>query len=214
MIRQISCLLSLVFLSSTAVASEDGWMVDYEKAVEIATNEKKDILMDFTGSDWCGYCLQLKKNVFSQGEFQDKIPNHFVLLKLDFPKDTSKQTKEEIAQNQKLNEKYQISGFPTILLTDASGRPYARTVGYGGESAQEYSDKLIDMQKARIQRDELFAKADAAQGVEKAKYLDQALSLFDEETALSVYRKEIDQIMALDANNEANLKSKYEKAIQ
>ncbi|MBN2329759.1 MAG: thioredoxin family protein [Candidatus Omnitrophica bacterium] len=211
--RQISCLLGFIFLSSLAYASGDGWIVDFEKAQEIAAKDKKDILMDFTGSDWCGYCIQLDKNVFSQDEFKTKIPHHFVLLKLDFPKDTSKQTKEEIEQNKQLNKEYQISGYPTILLTDASGRPYAKTVGYGGDSAEEYSSKLIDMQKSRIQRDAFFAKADAAQGIEKAKFLDQAISLFDEEMALSVYRKEIEQIMALDANDEAKLKSKYENVI-
>lgn len=202
-----------LFLASFAYAEGDGWIVDFEKAKETAAKEKKDILMDFTGSDWCGYCIQLHDEVFTKDEFAKEAPKSFVLLKLDFPKDTSKQTKEEIAQNAKLNEKYRVSGYPTLFLADAKGRPYGKLVGYDGTPAEDYTKNLVEMQKVRVQRDDLFGKAAQAQGVEKAKLLDQAVSLLDAELALSMYRDEMEQIIALDKDNTAQLKGKYENLV-
>jgi thioredoxin-related protein len=199
-----------LFVASFAAAEGDGWIVDFEKAKETAAKEKKDILMDFTGSDWCGYCIKLHDEVFTKDEFKNEAPKSFVLLKLDFPKDASKQTKEEIVQNKKLNERFKVSGYPTILLADELGRPYARLVGYDDTPADAYMKQLLEMKKERVKRDELLNKAAKAEGVEKAKYLDQAVSLLDAELATSVFEKEIEQIIALDKDDSAQLKSKYE----
>lgn len=209
-LTRLTAIAGMVLFAASFVAAEgDGWIVDFEKAKETAAKEKKDILMDFTGSDWCGYCIKLHDEVFTKDEFKKEAPKSFVLLKLDFPKDTSKQTKEEIAQNGKLNEQYKVTGYPTIFLADAQGRPYGKMVGYDGTPADAYTKNLLESQKVRIQRDELFGKAAKAEGVEKAKLLDQAISLVDAELA-AIYQAEIDQIIASDKDDAAKLKSKYE----
>jgi len=213
-LSRITVLASLaVFMASFAHAEGDGWIVDFEKAKETAAKEKKDILMDFTGSDWCGYCIKLHDEVFTKDEFAKEAPKSFVLLKLDFPKDTSKQTKAEIDQNSKLNEQYKVSGYPTIFLADTKGRPYGKLVGYDGTPAGDYMKKLLEMQKVRVQRDDLFGKAEQAKELEKAKLLDQALSLLDAELVLAMYRDEMEQIVALDKDNTATLKGKYENIL-
>src|SRR5262245_9374441 len=72
------------------------WMVDLEAAKMVAAKEGKDILMEFTGSDWCPPCKALKRKVFDTEAFQTEAPKHFVLVKLDNPRDKSKQTDKEI----------------------------------------------------------------------------------------------------------------------
>ena len=85
-------------LSLPAAQAADGWLVDFEKAKAQAAKEEKSILMEFTGSDWCPPCKALAKNVLTQDVFKTEMPKNFVLLKLDSPRDKSKQTPEEIAQ--------------------------------------------------------------------------------------------------------------------
>jgi len=78
----------LTALASVALLSQAGelWTENAKEAMAQAAKEKKDLLIDFTGSDWCGVCVMLDKEVFSQPAFADEAPKHFVLLKLDFPR--------------------------------------------------------------------------------------------------------------------------------
>ena len=85
-------------LSLPAAQAAYGWLVDFEKAKAQAAKEEKSILMEFTGSDWCPPCKALHKNVLIKDVFKQEMPKHFILLKLDNPRDKSKQTPEEIAQ--------------------------------------------------------------------------------------------------------------------
>ena len=91
--------------------------------------------MDFTGSDWCGWCVRLEKEVFSQPEFKDYASKNLVLLELDFPR-RKELSAEMMEQNQRLAMKYQIQGFPTIVVLDSSGKEIAQ-LGYvrGGPAA-------------------------------------------------------------------------------
>ncbi len=215
MIR-ITTALSIVtlFVSTAAGAAESGWTVDYAAAKEAAGKDKKDLFLEFTGSDWCPPCQLMKKNIFDNDAFKAEAPKHFVLVKLDFPRDKSNQGAAEIAQNKSLQKQYEISGFPTVILADADGRPYAKMVGFGGSTAQDYVKDLADRRKVREARDAAFAKAATAEGVEKAKLLDQALTGIDDELVPTTYRKELDQIIALDADGKAGLKAKYEAVIK
>ena len=109
---------------TVAAQADEGWVVDFEKAKAQAAKEGKSILMEFTGSDWCPPCKSLHANVLSKDVFKTEMPKNFVLLKLDSPRDKSKQTPEEIEQYKVLSAKYGIQGVPTIFLADAKGRPY------------------------------------------------------------------------------------------
>ena len=193
----------------TAMAVE-GWVTDFAKAKETAVKEKKDLLVNFTGSDWCPHCIKLRDNVFTQKGFLDTIPYKFVLVTLDFPKDDSKQSEAEKTQNQQLQEQYSVSGFPTIFMMDAQGKPFGMNVGYSNETAEEYAKNLLDQQANRVKRDELMAKAGKAKGEEKAKLIDEALSLLDEEIVMTYYQDQFPAIIEADKDNKAGLKEKYE----
>ncbi|HCV99183.1 MAG TPA: hypothetical protein DGJ56_07800 [Verrucomicrobiales bacterium] len=188
----------------------DGWLVDFEKAKAQAAQEGKSILMEFTGSDWCPPCIQLEKNVLSQEAFKTGAPKNFILLKLDSPRDKSKQTPEEIEQYKVLSKQYAVQGVPTIFLTDAKGKPYWQTVGYSGDPADKYVANLNAQLATLAKRDESFAKAEKAEGTEKAQHLAEGLSLVSNELALSSYDDVVAKIIKLDADNKAGLKAKFE----
>ena len=190
----------------------DIWIQDYEQALKLAAAQGKDIIMDFTGSDWCGWCIKLDEEVFAKQEFIDVVPNKFVLLKLDYPQDKSIITEEVKIQNEALQKKYPVAGFPTIFVTDAQGRPYAQT-GYQEGGPEKYIEHLNKLQATKIKMDELIKKAgdQAAAGADKAKFIDEALTLLPDGIASIFYGSHIDQIIELDAENKAGLKDKYVK---
>ncbi len=197
-------------LSIPTAQAEEGWIVDFEKAKAQAAKEGKSILMEFTGSDWCPPCKALHKNVLIKDVFKTEMPKSFVLLKLDSPRDKSKQTPEEIEQYKALSAKYGVKGVPTIFLADAKGRPYYETVGYSGDPADKYVANLNEQIATLAKRDAAFAKAEKASGAEKAKLLADGLSLANDEMALKTYGDVVSQIIELDADNKAGLKAKFE----
>ena len=123
--------------------SESKWMTDYKKALAQSKKTGKPVLMDFTGSDWCGWCIRLDEEVFSKSEFNEYAQENVILLKLDFPRGTpiDPKTKE---QNEMLAKMYGIRGFPTILLTDGEGKVFAQT-GYQQGGAKAYIAHLKDL---------------------------------------------------------------------
>ena len=197
-------------LSLPTAQADEGWVVDFEKAKAQAAKEGKSILMEFTGSDWCPPCKSLHANVLSKDVFKTEMPKNFVLLKLDSPRDKSKQTPEEIEQYKVLSAKYGIQGVPTIFLADAKGRPYYQTVGYSGDPAYKYVANLKEQLGTLAKRDAAFAKAEKATGTEKAKLLAEGLSLVDDEMALKTYSEVVAEIIELDADNKAGLKTKFD----
>lgn len=130
-------LFALAFSLAAALAAGDGWTTDYPKALEQAKKEKKVVLLDFNGSDWCPPCVALKKQVFETDEFKKFAAEKLVLVDVDFPK-RKKQAKELAEANEKLSEKFKVESFPTILLVDATGKVLHREEGYADESAKDY----------------------------------------------------------------------------
>ncbi len=118
-----------------AQASKPGWVTDQPKALEKAKSEKKLVLMDFTGSDWCGWCMKLDKEVFSTPEFQKYAQDHLVLVELDFPHKKVLPPALK-TQNDGLQQKYGIEGYPTIIVLDGQGKKLGE-LGYqpGGPTA-------------------------------------------------------------------------------
>ncbi|CAM3132377.1 thioredoxin family protein [Rariglobus hedericola] len=117
-------LISLFFAALTLGslnAADAKWLTNYDAAVKQAAAQKKPLLIDFTGSDWCGWCIRLDKEVFSQPEFVDYASKNLVLLKLDFPREKELPAAQK-AQNEKLAKKYEVQGYPTIVVLDATGK--------------------------------------------------------------------------------------------
>jgi protein disulfide-isomerase len=119
--KKIISLLIILSISSYLIAQADykaaneGWLVSLEEAYKLHEKTGKPILANFTGSDWCGWCIRLTKDVFSTNEFKTWSKDNVILLELDFPK--RKSLPDEIkAQNASLQNSFKITGYPTIWV--------------------------------------------------------------------------------------------------
>jgi len=140
----ISLLLCLAALQLHAADGE--WMTDLPKAQAKAKAEKKMVLMDFTGSDWCPPCKALHKTVLTSKEFVEFAGKNLVLVELDFP--NSKPQSEELKKaNKELSEKFKIEGYPTVIVLDSTGKQLSKDVGYGGTTALDFIAKLEKLKK-------------------------------------------------------------------
>lgn len=184
-----------------------GWIEDFDKAKEIAAKQDKDILMNFTGSDWCRWCKKLHAEVFGEEEFIEKASENFVLLELDNPHDKSLVTPETRKQNEQLVEEYGVEVYPTIYLATSDGKPYART-GYRQGGVEAYLDHLEKLRSSGRNISQLMSKAEQPEidNIQKAKLIDQALKQVSPEFIKPFYSEYVDQIIALDSNNQAGLK--------
>ncbi|NOQ71631.1 MAG: DUF255 domain-containing protein [Crocinitomix sp.] len=131
------------------------WYTDLDKAHSEAEKTNKPIFGFFTGSDWCGWCIKLQKEVFAKQAFIDWANEKVVLLELDFPKRTP-QSPELKQQNQNLQRALGVSGYPTVWLfnskkTDAGGFNLTRVgkLGYprGAEKGKEEIKFLSEANK-------------------------------------------------------------------
>lgn len=104
------------------------WKTDYKAALATAAAENKHVLVDFSGSDWCGWCIKLEKEVFSKDEFIEFAKENLILVLVDFPRQTP-QPAEQKAANEALAQKYGIRGFPTVLILSPEGNLLKQT-GY------------------------------------------------------------------------------------
>ena len=119
------------------------WLTDFEAARKEAAKRNVPILADFSGSDWCGWCIRLDREVFSKPAFKKFAKEKLVLFLADFPS-RKEQPPALKAQNEKLATRYKIEGFPTVLLLDATGKELART-GYQAGGAEAYVKHLAKL---------------------------------------------------------------------
>jgi len=205
--------IALALTASFATAGGDGWMTDFEAAKKKAATEKKDLLVDFTGSDWCSWCIKLNDEVFKHEAFKKGVADKFVLVELDYPRKPENKAKQSDAikkQNKTLRETYKIKGFPTILLMDAKGQPYAKT-GYQAGGPEKYLTHLNELQTQRVSRDKALSAAAKLSGIEKAKALIQVLSDLPEEFANN-YSDIAAEIKKLDPEDNTGFTRKQEFA--
>jgi len=130
-----------LLITVSAWAGKPGWTSDYDKALQNAGNSKKYVLLDFTGSDWCPYCVQMDKEVFSKAPFKSFAKENLVLVELDFPRE-HKIAAMTLAQNAKLGQQFNVNGFPTSILLDSSGHEVARWEGFNKDLVSQLKDKV------------------------------------------------------------------------
>ncbi len=112
-----------VALTSSAFASTpEGWSTNLEKAFKQAKSEKKSVLVEFTGSDWCPPCIAMRKNVFSKKEFVTAASKNYILVEIDFPNND----KEVRKKNEPYALKYNVEGFPTVILFNSEAKEFTR----------------------------------------------------------------------------------------
>ena len=209
-VLQIVFALVLSWSFSGASHGKDSpWLTDFAAAKAKATTEKKLLLVDFTGSDWCPWCKRLRAEVFDKEPFKAAAPKRFVLLEVDFPHEKKLPDKLK-KQNEKLSAQYKVHGFPTVLLMNAKGEVLAQT-GYRPGGAEKYVanlDKLLSLHKNVVKMRGELANAE---GLSRAKLLDR---LVDATTELGTAAQDsaawTKEIIALDPENKAGLKGKYE----
>jgi thioredoxin-related protein len=117
-------------------AADLNWMTDLSKAQALAKQENKLVLMDFTGSDWCPWCIKLDKETLTQPAFIDYAAKNLVLVKVDFLRHTEEPADVK-KNNDALAKKYNVDGFPTEIALKPDGTVVMTQVGYleGGPKA-------------------------------------------------------------------------------
>jgi len=122
------------------------WLTDLAKAQALAKAENKMVLLDFTGSDWCPWCIRLKNEVFSQPEFIAYANKNIVLVEVDFPRQKHLSSEQKQA-NQKLAAQYHIEGYPTVIVLDSNNRKIGES-GYKSGGPTPYIASLEAMKKS------------------------------------------------------------------
>lgn len=135
----------LIFVSSFSLSAQDSkeellhmqnvneelnWVPSFKKAKDLAKKKNKPILVFFTGSDWCGPCKMLQQDFFHTEEFIALADKNLILYEADFPRRTDLISQEKKMENFKLQGKYSVRGYPTIIFLNAQGNEIGRRSGY------------------------------------------------------------------------------------
>lgn len=123
------------------------WETNFEKAKVTATKEHKYILLNFSGSDWCGPCIRMHKEVFDNDAFQQFASQKLVMMNADFPRQKKNQLSKDLQkQNDQLADRYNSKGsFPMTALLDANGNVLRSWEGFPKESPDEFLNELKDL---------------------------------------------------------------------
>jgi len=145
--RSLFCAaIALVFAVAITAKAENSWETDYKKAQQTAKAENKLLLINFTGSDWCGYCILFDRNILSKKEFKDFAAKNLVLVEVDFPR-RKEQSAAVKAQNERLGSEYRVQGFPTVVILNGDGRKVWRYDGYFDGGPEAFVAELEKLRK-------------------------------------------------------------------
>ena len=200
---------SLLILAYSAIhcIAEETWHDNIDEAMTIAKTAGKDLLLLYTGSDWCPPCKKLESEVFGQDEFLNEATNNFVFVKFDFPK-KNQLNAATAKQNKTWADKFGVAGYPTVILLDSDLRPYAIT-GYREGGVENYLGILGEFHQKRIRRDDAFDRAAEATGEVRAKLLDAALSEMEADIAELYYEEIVKEIVEIDKEDGLGLRTKW-----
>ncbi|NMA47414.1 MAG: thioredoxin family protein [Lentisphaerae bacterium] len=140
--KKFLALLALCSLFALpSFAADDGWLQDFEAAKKAAKESNKPILLDFTGSDWCRWCIKLDEEVFSKDVFKTYAKDNLILFKADFPRRGGNQPDAVKTQNRKLAEQFKVEGFPTIFVIDHNEKILGQ-LGYQPGGPEKYVETI------------------------------------------------------------------------
>ena len=141
--------LILFLLCTSAIFAQD-WMTNFEEAKTLAAKKNQNIVLVFQGSDWCGPCIKLDREIWSTDIFKEFSKSHFVMLKADFPRRKANQLdSEQIKKNTLLAEKYNPAGyFPFVVVLNSDGKVLGET-GYKKVTPTEYIAQLKAFEKSK-----------------------------------------------------------------
>ncbi|WP_411893661.1 thioredoxin family protein [Winogradskyella sp. A2] len=139
-------IITVLSILSTSTILAQNWLTDFSVAKALASKENKPIILVFQGSDWCGPCIKLDREIWTTKEFKAFANNNYVMLKADFPR--KKKNELSLAQkeaNAKLAERYNKNGiFPFVVVLDENGTKLGET-GYKKTSPDNYIKELNSM---------------------------------------------------------------------
>ena len=141
-------IIILLLLFTGTIGYSQNWNSSFVEAQKKAVTENKNILLVFSGSDWCAPCIKLDKTIWKSEEFNKEATENWILYKADFPKKKANLLSLELtAENKKIAERYNKEGnFPLVLLLDPSGKVLGIT-GYKNVTPQEYIQILHSFEK-------------------------------------------------------------------
>jgi thioredoxin-related protein len=127
------------------------WLGDFNAAKTEATEQHKLILINFSGSDWCGPCIRLRKEILESAAFTDYATDHLVLVRADFPRQKKNQlSKDQVKLNEALADKYNADGkFPYTLLVDENGKVLFAWDGFPNETPEQFVSQIEEHTQAR-----------------------------------------------------------------
>lgn len=140
-------LLPLLILVSLYGQAQN-WLTDFEQAKKSASEQDKNIIIVFSGSDWCAPCIKLDKNIWQSESFKNEAAKDWVLIKANFPrKKANELSKEQTEHNRKLADKYNIEGsFPLVVILDKNGKLLGK-MGFKNVSPEEYIKMIHALEK-------------------------------------------------------------------
>lgn len=209
--RSLLSLTLTPFLGFTPLVAQEspGWTADLAAAQTRAAREGHDLLLVFTGSDWCRPCIQLHDEVWSKPAFIEAASRHWELVVIDHPQGKDVIDAPTRARNEALRTRFAVNSWPTVFLADAEGRPYARTKDYrpGGPSA--WLEQLRALQANKALRDGRRKQADASEGRARAEQIDAALRACGDFLPLAPYAAWIDELIASDPEDEGGFAARW-----
>jgi len=174
----------------------DDWLQDFELAKTQAAADGKDVLIAFDGSDWCGWSERIAREVFLQREFRAQADKQFVLVFVDLPQGREAKAKvHDAGRNGRLAEQFGIQEVPTIVLTDAKGRPYGCSQGFVEGGVNAFMASLARLQEIKKRRDELFATIQSADV--KVAAVHEAIELLKHHELIQFYGPTLAEWLAL-----------------
>jgi thiol-disulfide isomerase/thioredoxin len=196
-------LASVVFfwvlaMLGSGLARADDWFEEFETAQAAAKEQKKDLLIDFGGSDWCAPCKWLKERILSKPTFIELAREHYILVDID-DLQRGKMPAGRKEHYQALQKEYGVETFPSVVLATPEGKPYAwATYMPSINEPEKYWSLLEPLRKRGTVFREHLERAQVAAGAEKAAALVDALSQIRADFATRYYAGEIAEIRKLD----------------
>ena len=135
-VKRIAVLTCLCLVATAALGAKlsqsvpNGWSEDFEAAKALAEKDGKLVLLAFSGSDWCGWCMKMEREIFSNKKFVTRAKKDFVLVMIDNPSNKNILSPLAKKQNQALAQQYGISGYPCTVIVKPSGEEVKRFTGY------------------------------------------------------------------------------------
>lgn len=145
--KKLLAISSALLLCAALGHAEINWLTDFDQAKSKAKSDNKLVFIDFTGSDWCGWCIKMNKDVLSKPQFQEYASKNLILLEVDFPR-AKEQPANLRMQNRKLAGEYGIEGFPTFIVLDGDGKKLWSYEGYFPGGAAAFVAELEKLRKS------------------------------------------------------------------